>query len=243
MNTTTRNRIRKLSRLVFASAILVPFFGMRQALATALTVQNFSFESTANTTGPQFGGTADHWVFISNEWQGVVAISGFTDNAGTSDQTNALLVNNTGASPTTTVTNDTSPGNILPNTVYTLTVALGNPRNADDTAFGVPADITLSLLANGLVIPAASTTITGTSIPNNTFTDYSVSFTSPLSGGVDGEALNVQLFTSQPDGLNRQSLFDNIRINATVPVPEPSSIILCGLGAMGLFVTARRRRI
>ncbi len=72
-----------------------------------------------------------------------------------------------------------------------------------------------------------------------------------LPAGTYGEFVTVHKFNDPANTTNPNPTGDNVVLAlgelqifgpSTQSVPEPSSLILCGLGAAGLIATARRRR-
>ena len=129
----------------------------------------------------------------------------------------------------------TSPlTNILADTAYRLTVALGSRLDFPTDPIGT---VTLSFLANGTPIPGGSTTITTntTAISLGTFADFTTSFTTNASSPQIGQNLTASI--SYTGG--RQVMIDNVRVDATA-VPEPTSTIL--LASALSFLWQRRRR-
>jgi len=100
-----------------------------------------------------------------------------------------------------TITTTSSLGAVAPNTLYKLTVAVGDPLNEPTNNI-----YTLALLDNGTAI---STAIAPTAPSNGTFVDASLTF---LTGStVNGGPLAIRL----GNGGGSQVNFDNVRLEAT----------------------------
>jgi len=136
---------------------------------------------------------------------------------GTAVGTQAAFIG-IGANTTRMSANVTS---VAANTVYLLTVAVGNPIDHN------PGDVFLRLTINGSDL--ATTTIPPTSIPEGTFTDFSVALGpfAPNDSKIGG-TLGIQLGMSDPTAIpGLIADFDNVRLTATVP--EPAGALLVAL--------------
>lgn len=121
-------------------------------------------------------------------------------------------------------------GALQPNTIYTLTVAIGSRADRINS----PGIISLysgfdpvggTLLATGGGIPAIQ----------NTWEDYTISFT---TGSIVSDNLIISL-SVLPAG-TIQAAFDNVRLDATA-VPEPSTVAMLALGGLAAVGLVRRR--
>ena len=231
--------------LLIAAASL---FGTASASVLSIVVPDASFESPDVPDARASVGIPG-WNFTTN------AIPGQVYGGGVHDQT-------TGSYPGAFGNNSPLPGtanggqdafiDITPNvspafgqftvaglatvaagTQYQLTVAVGNRLDAS------PADITLALTVNG--VAASSLLIPAGTVPNGTFTDYSVTFITLAAGDPNiGADLGISLRMDSPAAPGAQSQeadFDNIRLSATT-LPEPSFTLFL---LAGPAIFARRR--
>ncbi len=106
-------------------------------------------------------------------------------------------------------------GSLLPNTTYTLTVAIGSRADRINS----PGIISL---VNGFD-PFGTILATGGGIPasQNTWQDYSISFT---TGSLVSDNLVIVLSVAPAGTI--QADFDNIRLDAVTAVPEPSTVAM-----------------
>jgi hypothetical protein len=127
-------------------------------------------------------------------------------------------------------TSGTSANQVLdqtfaPNTVYTLTIAIGNRTTDANNPTGVAS---FGLTADGVEVGVFTQ---GVSAPN-TFQDFIYAFTT----GAVAPTGNIGIRLAATGG---RGLFDNVRLDAT-PVPEPSAALCALIG--GSLIIARRRR-
>lgn len=124
----------------------------------------------------------------------------------------------------------TDVGSLMPNTQYTLTVAIGSRADRLNSPGIISLvngfDNTGTLLATGGGLPETQ----------GTWMDYSITFT---TGAEVSDNLIIVLSVLGAETI--QADFDNVRLEATA-VPEPSTIALCLLGGLGAARMIRRRR-
>jgi hypothetical protein len=224
------------SALIFSSLV---------ANATPITVPNASFDSPSSPASSSTNSTiVPGWVFNVKGGSvfGTLALSSNFTSLGASSGNDAAFINNDWPNVTDTITSAVSLGTITPLTDYTLTLALGNVKQSDSSLYGSPGNVTFSLLANGVAF-AAKTVNNGT-VPNGTFEDFSLSFTTPASGSIIGDNLTIQLATLPEQGTAYKPAFDNVTLDATVQdppvVPEASTWALLLSGLLTLLWRLRR---
>jgi hypothetical protein len=220
--------------LIFTFAVLLFIAAAfpAQSQAATIPVSNYSFESPGGNFAVNNNPTViPDWTVNSPSYYGNQTIVGQFANPGNSQGSAYLFMNLDGPGSATTTSDPVTT--IADYTVYKLTVALGNHNQTG--AYGDPGDMTISLLANGVVIPGATLTITNGTIPNGYFQDYSVGFTTSLVDPLSGENLTIQLGTAS--GGQTQASFDDVRLHES-EVPEPSTyaMLLAGLAFLGLCV-------
>ena len=119
-------------------------------------------------------------------------------------------------------------------TTYTLTVAVGNPLDSE------PGDVTLEFIVNGT--PTAETLIPAGTLPEGTFTDYTLELVLGPGDPLAGRELDVRLGQDQTQNLLQTVYFDAVRLEDT-SVPEPDAVALLVIGAAVLGARARRRPV
>ena len=219
------------------------------ALAAPITVPNFSFEAPEAVDGdsvyPPTGwtpGGSGYNQFGVTDFDNSSYHGSHGDNAplpGTAHGGQAASIGIQSLMSVGHLTSSSGLGLVADNTVYRLTVALGNALN-----FAHPDTSTIQLLVDGAVVSSRS--MAATAIPDGTFTDFSTSFTTaavsdPRTGGM--LAIRLQVSSSNPsfETGDWHTDFDNVRLDAT-PVPEPSTLLLAAGALVGLGITRIRRR-
>jgi hypothetical protein len=247
------NTVRCGLLLVAVSAFLASVAD--RAGAAPILVPNGSFDADPQpvtppgyTMVPGTQGAITDWAInvdgtgASNNGAGLYSNSYLASNGFTGgDGNNAAWIDafSNGTLTTSTLTSS-NIGAAQPNTIYKVTIATGNYEN-------IAGDVGITLLEGGT--PVASTTI----LPNNPtfsqshFSDFSLVV--PATDYIGGQ-LQVVLSQTYDGSFNgypvgggvflQQVSFDNVRLDAE-PVPEPGSIVLLQLGAIGLVVAGRRR--
>jgi hapalindole biogenesis HpiC1 cyclase-like protein/PEP-CTERM motif-containing protein len=231
----------------FCAVALLSATRMLTSNAAPITVPNFSFETPVlSSGGVTNGGNGDtiaitSWTISStNTNNGVYhpaagAFSSVDPLPAPADQNQvAYLIPD--AESSSSITTTASVGTIAANTMYTLTVALGNRL---DTSFFDSGLYTIDILANGVSV--AEATRSGNTIAHGAFSDLSAIFTSSAAGPLIGQSLTLQLSASSGFGGN-EAIFDNVRLTATV-VPEPGMWEMILIGLVTLLGAQRLRRI
>lgn len=213
------------------------------ANAASVLINNHSFETPViagdnsfqlATTKPS--GTFNGWTYviqtgggfqdfgIENPGSGQYTGAATTGTPVGADGTNIAWMNQSITGGTVNIFQDV--GALLPDTVYTLTVAIGQRL---DRVNGAPT-ISLINAASGTTDPGLFTILnstTGVSGVAGEFQDFTVTFTT--GSGVSGNLFVGASYTG--DGTIQASV-DNFRLDATA-VPEPGSgmLALCGVAA------------
>jgi len=203
-------------------------------------VPNYSFESPAVYLSDSFASVGDlavsDWTFGGDYYGGAFNPSG---TAAANNQANDYF--NAGF-PTqglqcaflrysTTLTTASSLGPIQGGVTYILQVDVAAENGADLASYG------LNLLANGQSF--ASFSGAADSIASGAYATETLSINVPVGSPLIGEALGIMLSNDDSASQGRQVFFDNVVLQA---VPEPSSFVLLGFGALGLPFARRRLR-
>jgi len=184
-----------------------------------VTVNNFSFEG-GTAPGPDNGSAPLLWTSFNNNNFSLVSTTGYSVSdplAPPAEGNNFFAINEGPSDPTGGIYQDV--GTLLPNTTYTLTVAIGRGA-AFTTASGLGSPGIISLIngTNNTGLVLASTN----AIPStpDTWQDYSVSFITGAS--VSGD-LTVEL--SVAGASTYQANFDNVQLTkAPAPLVIPPNI-------------------
>ena len=183
---------------ILVSVGLVLFAG--SVGAGSISVPGFSFENPTgySNNNPSY---ITGWLANSPSFYGAEgnSIAAKFFSPGTSDRLQAGFLN-LDSRGTATLTSAASLATISNNTIYTLTVALGNNTSPDADQYGAPGDMFIRLLANGNVI--ATNNVINSSVPNGTIGDYSLSFATGTSSSLAGQSLTIQLGTSSANRAN-----------------------------------------
>jgi len=219
------------------------------ANAEPIMIPNASFESPGapvqTSTNPN---VVNGWIFNvkGGSAYGVGSIASNFTLTGTSSGFGYATINNDVPNVTDTITSAASLGTVTPLTEYTLTVAIGNINKSDSSLYGAPGNVAFSLLANGVAF--ATETVPNGTVPNGSFEDFSLTYSTPASASIIGENLTLQLATLPEQGTAYQPAFDNVRLDATqidppqvVPEPQTWALMLAGLGALALCLNRRRQ--
>ncbi len=228
----------------FCLSFVATVFICSVAYSESITVQDSSFQTPALSDGvtngeqydlnqadfPAWTGAGPGVFGIDNPSATMYARAANGPLPGTADGTQFGLLNLdiTGGTNSFTYSGSTL-GNFVAGQIYMLTVAIGG--RLDEASYQNQTD-SITLLANGLAVgtPGTGSPITGT------FYDLTETFTA--TAGQNGEAIGILLSAISGNGF-QQANFDNVRLSI---VPEPGSLTLFGLGAIGLFLAVRRGR-
>lgn len=211
------------SRMLLVAAMAATLFSVGTAIATPITVNNFSFESP-NVTNPPTT-YASYPTSSANDWfQSGGDAGAFVPQGGDPAPTNGTqvgLANNFLIQTLSTT--------IVGGTTYTLLVDVGARVSfaSGNLAYR------LELLDNGSSVASTGIIV----IPPAPLTTATLVY-SPLT---NGGTLGIRLSRISSSGNERQGLFDNVRLNA-VAVPEPASLGMLGVSGVLAFVGLWNRR-
>lgn len=122
-------------------------------------------------------------------------------------------------------------GQILAGETYTITVVVGGPGNGPRSQ-----GIAFSLLANGVALTPTSQIDVTPGLGD--FETISRTFDAASLAGVVGQDISILVGVTDDNTAGNRIIFDDVSMTPA-PIPEPSSLILLGLG--GLLATRRRR--
>lgn len=128
---------------------------------------------------------------------------------------------------------------IQANTTYTLSVLVGGRNNVFDT-FGGSQIMLFDADTSSILAEYTLHRTNNPSPPEGFFELQSISFSTEVNGGPIGNRLGIRL-----SGLGEgpQTWFDNVVLQTTAEViPEPGSIVLVSIGALGLIGYSWRRQ-
>jgi len=221
--------------------------------AAPISVPNFSFENPDVADSFTSAAVLD-WLFASSSGFGSAEVldppaatytgtgGNNTPLPGSGDGGQLADINtfSAGFAGSYTLTTATDLATVMDNTMYTLTVALGDRKTG--TPFPVTA---IDLLVNGSLV--ASTSLSAATIPDDTFTDFSTSFSTGTADPLTGGSLRIRLRAESTTFQVFVSDFDNVRLDQTTlptaaPVPEPHTLVLLGLGLIASISGARIHR-
>jgi hypothetical protein len=198
-------------------------------LSAPITVQNASFETASGYSSCAFiGAGCQFTVAAPNGWgaTGSSLTFGVLDPGTTTNLLNSVpdgvnVAYHNGGTLFQTVTPTALPG-----LTYTLLVDVGLRK--DFPHVGI-----VELLIGSTVITA-----TGTNPTSGDWSTFQAQYTASLADL--GEAITIRLRSTAA-----QAVFDNVRLDATEAsdpaIPEPSTMALVGLGALGMVAWARRK--
>ena len=214
----------KTTKRTILLACLAGMTFMSLSDAATISINNHSFE--ANVYGSPGGSSSANtgWDEPAGATSGTgrTAVSQYDEPPGIPDGVNYAYTNGTGYLSQTLATT------LQINTVYTLTVAVGDRKDLTAPGYGI------ELWAGTTLIASDYHTDSGNSLPaNGTWKDVVASYTSSASDPNAGQSLQIRL-----RGYGVQTNYDNVRLDGTL-VPEPSSALL---GGLGLLLMLRRRR-
>ena len=220
------------------------FFAASAAHGQIITVPNASFESPSSPAQTSKSpNIIPGWVFDvqgNSQYGTMTTHSANFTSSGTSSGNNYATINNDYPGVTDTLTSAESLGTITPVTQYTLTVAIGN--RVGTGLYDDPGNVTINLLANG--VPFATQEITNGTVPNGTFEDFSLTYTTSNSDSIIGESLEIQMTTLPEESNAYQAGFDNVRLDASpvIAAPEPTTWVLLASGILALGWLKRWQR-
>ncbi len=216
--------------------------GLPAAHAAPVTVSNFSFESPNVGTGYNQTGT------VSQASDTAVAGFGFDGFIGSGNAA-GLQSAPTNAADGSQIAYINQLGDLyqdigllLPSTVYTLTVAVGPHPTGFGTGSGTFGQIQIlngtddtgtSLVSSGSINVPTPITNPGA------MSDYTITFTSPavVSGDLTIDLQNIS------NAASTEVNFDNVRLDASAAIPEPSTGIAAAGGLVLLATGNFRRRL
>lgn len=213
------------------------------ASAATITIDNAGFDATSVGDGLFTAGVVTDWS---------VAGGGGTVNPTAANATPTSGDNVAYASDGSAVVSQSTGHALLADTIYTLTVNVGSQAAFDDLSWKIQLvtldGVTLTDYAQAFLNDDGPAVTTGTQdgttsaghvyggVPAlGTLTQATLTWTTGAAPTGLGDDLTVRLIGAAGD----QAIFDDVALSY-VPVPEPSSTALLGLGGLALIL---RRRI
>lgn len=231
--------------------------GSVAANAASVTINNYSFETptgiadNANMTSGAGTGVFNSWNYVvtngaSFEDFGIEnpRVNAYTGATGTgtpsgADGVNVAFLNQDNNGLTSSIFQDV--GLLEANTTYTLTVAIGQRLDRVNGSLQIGllngASGATNIWSTGTLLNST----TGVSSVAGSFQDFQVVFTTGSS--VSGNLYVGAIYTETGANLIQAS-FDNVRLDATSAIPEPSTYAaLLGVTTLGAALVRRRRSL